>query len=181
MEFEESFVAERDEGIDSGGAAGGEVTGEKRDGCEEEWNSDESDQVVGLHAVKKRSGDFGGGEGGGDTEKHRDGDQGHALADDEAPHSDCRSAEREANADFARAAADGIAHDAVESDSGKKQTEKAEKSKENSGKARKKERVAKVVRHGLEIVDGKGRIKRMDLIPDQERKRGRVAGVADQN
>ncbi len=41
------FIAQRGDGIDAGGAAGGEITGQERDGDETERDGDKGDGVVG--------------------------------------------------------------------------------------------------------------------------------------
>ena len=72
--------------------------------------------------------------------------------------------ERHADADFAGAAGDGVAHDSVEADGGEDQADEAEDAEERAGEARQEERVADVLFHGLGIEDGHGWVERVDLL-----------------
>ena len=131
--------------IDPGGAAGGDPAGQQRDEGEQYGYEGEGDEIVRVDSVEKAGGEFCGHPCGGQAERHGDYGEQHSLADDEALDGCELRAERDADADFAGAAADGIAHDSIEADGGEHEADESEDAEERAGEARQKERVAEML------------------------------------
>ena len=113
---------------------------------------------MGADSVEEARGEFCESEGRGQADGYGDEGEEHALADDEALDGAELRAEGHADADLAGAAADGVAHDAVEADGGEHESNEAEDSEECAGEAGQEESVVEVLLHGVDVVDGDGRV-----------------------
>src|ERR1700722_1782907 len=147
------FPAQGNHGVDAGGAAGGDVTGGERDDREKGGDGDEGDGIASPHAKKQTANQAGEGEGAGQAQPDpRDGER-HPLPHQEPRNMRGRGAEREANAEFARALGDQVRHYAIYSDGGESQREKREEAEHNHRESAAGQRVLHAVVHGAHVVN----------------------------
>src|SRR5262249_46312633 len=131
-----SLVAERDDGVDAHGATGGEEAGEGAGAEEQEEDPGVGLEVEAAHVEEERREKARQEERAGDPCGEADRGQAQALAEDQPQDRAPRSAEGEADTDFARAAADVVGDDAVDPDEGEEErgrAEEAEKTRAEPG------------------------------------------------
>src|SRR5579863_3478445 len=100
MPYVSLFVAEGDDWVDLGGAAGGEEGGEGGDEEEEDGHGNIGEGVVGSDGVKLSFKEAGEGEGCDDADGEAGEGEGHALAEDHVADAGNGCAEGHADADF---------------------------------------------------------------------------------
>src|ERR1700754_5001608 len=110
---ERSVHTQGGDGVDVGGAAGGNPAGDERDDEEQRGDQGEGCDVPWPDAVEQAGGEARGGESEGNADEQCDDGETHSSADDHGLHLGGACAEGHADADLAGALADGVAHDAV--------------------------------------------------------------------
>jgi hypothetical protein len=141
------------EGVDLGGAAGGEVAGGDGDEEEDCGYGSEGERVVGGDAEELIGHEAGEGERGDEAED--DAEESHfcALAEDELEDVAGLRAQGDADADFVGALADEIGNHTVNSHTGQEQRQRGEDAEQNHGNAARGEGVGDDIIHGHYVVD----------------------------
>ena len=147
-------VAQRDHRVDAGGSAGGDVTGEKGDGEEDEDHCQEGYGVGWIGSEEEGGDQTGGCEG--DYRAYGDADEGEQQRRLNDAELDLRegSAERHADSDLLGALGDGVGDDAVDSERGEDETECGEDSDEVDKEATRGGGVVDEELDGLEVGGG---------------------------
>src|SRR5215469_6600895 len=129
------LITQRNHGVDAHGAARGNVRGEECDGEKQERHGGERQRVGCVDAVEHRGYKARDANRRGDADSHADEHEKNSLADDELQQIATLSAERYANAEFARATNNFIGKQSIKPDASEKQrqsTEKRRKSRDQS-------------------------------------------------
>ena len=142
------------QGIDAGGAEGGDEAGPEGNQNEQHGDSEESSEIAGAYSVDHAGDDAAEGEG--CDESDADAGQGglHALSDDEAGDVAQGRAKGDAQADFAHAAFYGVGEHAVDADGAEDESEQAEDGEQLHVEAGLGEGLADEVFEGDDIVYG---------------------------
>src|ERR1700691_1888653 len=127
------LVAESLDRIDTGGAARGEVAGGHSAEAEREDDEQNSGSVVTDGSIEERAEHAAGGPGHAKTDGHSSREQQERVGKDQPEDVFTLSAEREANAQLARALADGIGEQAVDAGDGDEQSDEAEDAEQAGG------------------------------------------------
>ena len=129
------FVTEGFHGIEAAGAPGGDVTGGAGDGCKSNGGNGKRCGIVRGEAEELALHELGECQGSGDAGSDSDGHENKHFTHDHPNDASLRGAKSHANADFAGALGNGVGHDAVEPDDGKKRGEKTEDGRETGDHA----------------------------------------------
>src|SRR5271157_920607 len=170
------FRSQRLHGINGRRAACGNPAGNESHRYQKRRNDRKRDDVMRLNAVEKAGSELGQHPCGRPAKDHSYERKHQTLAQDEALYGAGLRAHGHANADLARAPADRVAHDAVETDRGKNQADESKRAEQSRSKVGKKVSSADMFFHGLLVVDGHGWIEGVDLAADRLRNRRWIAG-----
>ncbi len=128
--YEELFVAQRDHGIDAGGADRGNVARERGDGCEQRRYSHERQRIGCLHVEEQRPEKSRDAESGGGADRGTNSGERDSLTNDEAKHLALLCAESHSNTDLARSPRHFVGKQPVEADAGEHEREQTKKARE---------------------------------------------------
>src|SRR6266851_3753857 len=130
------FVAEGDQRVDAGGAAGWDPAGYNAGHQEQGGYGAQRDWVVGGDAPELRGDDAGYGEADNNAQDDAYADQAYAHADHEAEDVALLCSEGHADADFVGAAGGGVGEDAIDADGDEHEADGAEDGHEEKAEAR---------------------------------------------
>ena len=121
-----SFRPQRLDRVDTGGAAGGQVTGHRRGEDHERGRTTDGDGIGGVQTIEEARHQAAAGERDANAHGGADEDQGERFAHDQRGDGVALGAERDAQPDLARPARDHVRHQAAERTTGEEQRHAAE-------------------------------------------------------
>src|SRR2546427_6020057 len=175
------FVAEGYDGVDAGGAAGGDEAGQQGDAREQGGDTGESERVRGADAEKQAGQEARDRQGGGNSQCEAEQRQTGSVTQDEAEDIAALRAEGDADAEFLGALRDAVGDQAVDAHGGKQQSDGGKNSQKQHGKARTGKRIGEKLVHGGDGGHGLFAVQLLNLVVDSGNHGQRIAGSAHQN
>src|SRR6266852_2002774 len=130
------LVAEGYDGVDAGGAAGGDEAGQQGDKREQGGDAGEGERVGGADAEEKASQETRDRQGGGNSQNEAEQRQTSSVTQDEAEDIAALGAEGDADAEFLGALRYAVGDQAVDAHGGKQQGDGGKNSEKQHGEAR---------------------------------------------